>query len=32
MVFMVSAPLVITVYELALSMGQVGQMWPVMSW
>jgi hypothetical protein len=32
MVFMVSAFLVITVYEFALSTGQVGQMWPVMSW
>jgi hypothetical protein len=31
MVFMVSTPLVITVYELALSMGPLGQMWPVMS-
>ena len=31
MVFMVSAPLVITIHELALSVGRVGQMRPVMS-
>jgi hypothetical protein len=30
MVLMVSAPLVITVDELAPSMGHVGRMWPVM--
>jgi hypothetical protein len=32
MVFMVSAPVVIAVDEHALSPGQVGQMWSVMSW